>query len=110
MSRTTDDILTVAQRAMEIGRRCLPTYSNPFSPRKFTQPQLFAVLVVRQALGWTYRQTSARLREWSELRQLLQLAAVPEQSTLCCAHRRLLSEDTSLGCLMQACGRPRNVA
>lgn len=42
MSRTTDDILTVAQRAIGIGRQFLPTYSNPFSPRKFTQPQLFA--------------------------------------------------------------------
>ncbi len=106
MSRTTDHILIVARRALEIGRQCLPAYSNLCSPRKFTQPQLFALLVVRQALGWTFRQTAARLAEWSDLRDALQLAHVPEQSTLCYAHRRLLSEETSLGCLMQACVRP----
>jgi len=110
MSRTTDDILIVAQRAMEIGLRCLPAYSNPFSPRKFTQPQLFALLVIRQALGWTYRQTAARVREWAELRETLQLNAVPEQSTLCCAHRRLLSEATSLGSLMRALSGPAPAA
>jgi hypothetical protein len=30
------------------GRLCLPDYSHRFSPKKFTQPQLFACLVLKE--------------------------------------------------------------
>jgi len=110
MSRTTDECITLARRALEVGRQCLPSYSHHYSPKKFTQPQLFALLVVRQSLGWTYRATATRLAEWSDLREALELDQVPDQSTLCYAHRRLFNKKTALGCLMQACIKPSSEA
>ena len=75
----------------------MAAYSHRFSPRKFTQPQLFAILAVRQQMNWTFRATAIRLKEWSDLRDVLGLEEVPDASTLCYAHGRLLDEK----------GRPR---
>jgi len=110
MSRTTDECLTLARRALEVGQQCLPSYSHPCSPHKYRQDQLFAILVLRQSLGWTYRATHTRLAEWSDLRAVLGIEQVPDPSTLCLAHRRLLSEKTSLGFLMRSCVKPRSGA
>lgn len=110
MSRTTDECLTLARRALEVGQQCLPSFSHPCSPKKFTQPQLFAILTIRQALRWSFRATVTRLGEWSDLRDVLQLSEVPDQSTLCHAHHRLFSEKTSIGFLMQASIRPESEA
>lgn len=92
MSRTTKAVLPVARRALTTGQRILAPYAHRFAPKKFTQPQLFAVLVVRQMLRLDYRGMEARLREWAELRDALGLTAVPSYSTLCYAHQRLLSK------------------
>lgn len=90
MSRTTDSILTVARMALEVGRQTFDDYSHPCSPKKFTQPQLFACLAVKQALGVGYAAMSTRLAEWSDLRSVLELDGVPSSSTLHEADGRLL--------------------
>ncbi len=110
MSRTTDECLTLARRAREVGEQCLPRHSHLCSPKKFTQPQLFAMLVLRQSLGWTYRATATRLREWSDLRQAIGIEHVPDASTLCYAQRRIFSEKTPIGCLIKACATPTHGA
>ena len=57
MSRTTQDPIAVAKMAVEAGRKALPDYSCPKSPHKFTQPQLFAMLVLKQFFKRDYRGT-----------------------------------------------------
>lgn len=37
----------VAFAALEVGRRTLPDYAHRFAPKTFTQPQLFACLVLK---------------------------------------------------------------
>ena len=98
MSRTTDSVLQLAERALQAGRDALPDYGHRFAPKTFTQPQLFAMLVVRQQMNWTYRATCTRLREWSDLRAVLGIEKVPDPSTLCYAHGRLLDEKGRLPC------------
>lgn len=95
MSRTTKSVLAVAQRALRVGQRTLPPYAHRFAPKKFTQPQLLAILVVRQMLKLDYRGMEVRLHEWAELRQVLGLKAVPTYATLCLAQHRLLGKKTS---------------
>ena len=95
MSRTTKSPLAVARTALEAGRRALPDYSHRNSPKTFTQPQLFACLVLRQFLKLDYRGAEALLSEWRELREALGLRQAPDHSTLCYAEKRLLQKGAS---------------
>ena len=102
MSKTTKSALAVARQALAVGRQALPDYSHRFSPKKFTQPQLFALAVVRKFLRLDYRGLETRLSEWAELRQVLDLKDVPDYSTLCYAEERLLKKVTLPPFLMPA--------
>jgi hypothetical protein len=68
--------------ALEVGREVLPAYSHRFSPQRFTQPQLLAVLCLMRYEEWTFRAAEIRLAEHRELRGALELQAVPDHSTL----------------------------
>ncbi len=106
MSRTTKSALAVAKEALEAGRKALPPYSHRFSPKKFTQPQLFALAVVRKFLRLDYRGMQTRLGEWAELRQVLDLEDVPDYSTLCYADQRLLKKSVFPVCSTPASNKP----
>ena len=82
--------LKLAREALEVGSRSLPLYSSKYARHDFTQPQLFAVLVLLGFLRLKYRKTKAVLADWSDLREALGLAKVPDPTTLCKAHKRLL--------------------
>jgi hypothetical protein len=89
---TTQDPVALARTALAAGERAFPPYSHPKSPHKFTQPQLFALLTLRQFLRLDYRGLIAWLRRWAELRQALGLERLPHYSTLCYAEARLLKK------------------
>ncbi len=89
--KTSKSPLRVAFVALELAKRCYPPYSSPKSPRKFTQPQLVACLVLKEFLRLDYRGIGRVLSEWSDLRDVLHLSDVPHFTTFCAAHRRLLS-------------------
>jgi hypothetical protein len=98
MSRTTKSATEFAKIALAAGQDALADYSSPFSPRKFTQPQLFACLALRQFFKLDYRGTVQRLAEWAELREVLGLQTVPDFSTLIYAEKRLLKNIPSPAC------------
>jgi hypothetical protein len=77
--------LAVAQRSS------LPAYTHRFSPRKFTQHQLFAVLVLKEFMRCDYRKVAALLRDSPDLAAAVGLTHVPHFTTLQKASRRLLS-------------------
>ena len=110
MSRTTKSALAVAREALQAGRKALPPYSHRFSPKKFTQPQLFALAVVRKFLRLDYRGMQTRLAEWAELRAALELDGVPNYSTMCYADRRLLKKSTCPPCSTPASTGPASTA
>lgn len=70
----------------------MPEYGSRHSRRDYTQPQLFALLRLRQFLRTDYRGVVALVAEWSELRRALGLAKVPHYSTLAHASRRILAD------------------
>ncbi len=53
---------TVLLVAMQIASRCIPDYSHRNSPKKFTQQQLFACLVLKEFLCLDYRGVASLLQ------------------------------------------------
>jgi hypothetical protein len=90
--KTTKSTLTIAREALRAGQESLPDYSHRKSPHKFTQPQLFACLVVKEFRCLDYRGIWVLLQEWPELRHVLGLQKVPHFTTLCAANERLLAK------------------
>jgi len=82
----------VTLEALEVARRTLPAYSHRFSPHKFTQHQLFALLVLKTHQQQDYRGVIALLEDMPELVRELGLRAIPHYTTLQKASERLLSE------------------
>src|SRR6516164_8608013 len=90
MSKLTKSPLRVAREALTVAQTRLRAYAHKFSPKKFTQPQLFACLVLKTFLKTDYRGVTAHLDDHAELRRTLTLPAVPHFTTLQKASRRLL--------------------
>jgi hypothetical protein len=82
-------VLPVLALALDIAREALPKYSQPKSPHKFTQPQLFACLVLKTVGHLTYRGVAELLADSAEIRRLLGLRRLPHYSTLARAADRL---------------------
>ena len=76
---------------MATAKRALPLYSHRNSPKKFTQHQLFACLVLKNFLKTDYRGVVAHLADCASLTETLGLARVPHYTTLQKAARRLLA-------------------
>ena len=90
MSQTSKSPRRVAQVALHIGQCALPTYAHRFSPKTYTQPQLFACRVLKQLWKTNYRGAMVRLQDNPTLQQDLGLQRVPHFTTLQKASRRLL--------------------
>jgi hypothetical protein len=69
MRAMTKSAVRLAREALTVGKAALPKYASRCSRHDFTQPQLFAHLVVRQFLRTDYRGVVAWLAEWEELRR-----------------------------------------
>lgn len=91
MRAMTKSAVEVAREALAVGKEALPPYSSCFSRHDYTQPQLFALLVLKQFLRTDYRGLVTLLAEWSELRRAVGLKKVPHYSTLCYAEQRLFA-------------------
>jgi hypothetical protein len=92
MSTLTKSPLRVVREALAVAYRRLRLYSHKFSPKKFTQPQLFACLVLKTFLKTDYRGLVAHLADHSDLRTALGLREVPHFTTPQKASRRLLRQ------------------
>lgn len=74
--------LAVLELALQVARRHLLAYSHPKSPRRYTQPQLMACLILKALLNETYRGVVAQLELSDRLCDVLGLEQVPSPSTL----------------------------
>jgi Transposase DDE domain len=83
----------VAMVALAAGKEAFSDYSHKFSPRKFTRPQLFGCLVLKEFEKKDYRGVSQLLIDCSDLRDALELKVVPHFTTLQKASQRLLKLD-----------------
>ncbi len=92
MSTSTKSAIEVAKESLEVGNRKFEAYSHESSPQIYTQPQLFACLVLKVFFGIDYRRFEIQLRESSELREALGLKRVPHFTTLQKAAERLMKK------------------
>ena len=89
MSLTSKSPRAVALEALAAGEAALPPYGHPCSPKKFTQPQLFACLVLKAFFRTDYRGVAAILADCTDLAAGLGLKCVPHFTTLQKACERL---------------------
>lgn len=114
MSRTCKSPRTVLVTAWIVAKAVLPAYSHRSSPKKFTQHQLFACLVLKAFLKTDYRGLTACLQDAADWREAIALTIVPHYTTFQKAAKRLLCAqpvaellDETVGQIM---GRKRRVS
>jgi transposase len=90
MSRTSKSPKKVAEAAYHVAENTLPQYSHRFSPRKFTQPQIFVCLVLKIFFKTDYRGIVAILNDSPDLCKTFNLSVIPHFTTLQKASKRLL--------------------
>lgn len=90
MSTTSKSPRKVLQVAFIVGSLTLRDYAHRFSPKKFTQPQLFACLVLKEFLQLDYRKLAALLTDTPDLCGVIDLEKVPHFTTFQKAAPRLL--------------------
>src|SRR3989304_6231888 len=93
MGATSKSPKAVLLAAYAVGREQLRPYAHRCSPKKFTQPQLFACLVLKEFFCLDYRKLSALLQDAPALVRAIGLAQVPHFTTFQKAARRLLRSD-----------------
>ena len=94
MSTTSKSPRKVALVALEIGKEALPDYCHRFSPKVFTQPQLFACLVLKEFFKTDYRGIMGILDDTPSLCDVIGLKKIPHWTTLQKASKRLLCNAT----------------
>jgi len=88
--KTSKSPKRVLVEALRVAAASLPAYSHRFSPKVFTQHQLFACLVLKDFYNLTYRGTVGLLADGDSLAQAIGLERVPHFTTLQKAADRLL--------------------
>jgi len=95
MSTTSKSPKKVAQAAYHLANKTLSDYSHQFSPKKFTQPQLFVCLVLKTFFKTDYRGIVNILMDCSDLAEIFKLKTIPHYTTLQKASRRLLKKGSA---------------
>lgn len=90
MSLTSKSPKAVLLYAMVVAEKAFPRYRHKNSPKKFTQQQLFACLVLKAFLRLDYRGVAAHLNDCPDLQAALGLVRVPHFTTIQKAAQRLL--------------------
>jgi hypothetical protein len=75
-------LLTFARLAHEVARRSRPDRRHRFAPKRYTQPQLLACVLLKEYLGLDYRTAREAIELSEALRDALGLTAVPDHTTL----------------------------
>jgi hypothetical protein len=89
---TNRSVLQLMLQAYDLGQRIWPDYRSEFSRQDFTQPQLFACLVVREGLKLSYRRAEAFLLDVPNWLAKINLFQVPDHNTLWRAFGTLLKK------------------
>ena len=106
MSTTSKSPRRVLMAAHAVAADALPAYSHRFSPKKFTQHQLFAILVLKEFLKTDYRGVCQHLADCPGLCDAIELSAVPHWTTVQKAADRLLKKTPRIASWIRRCATP----
>jgi hypothetical protein len=90
MTKLEKSPMKVARHALALAQEHLPQYAHRYSPKTYTQPQLFVCLVLKTYFRADYRKIAAIIADFDALRVYLGFSRVPHFTTLQKASRRLL--------------------
>jgi hypothetical protein len=90
MSTLSKSPVYVARQALAVANQVLRPYAHKFSPKMYTQPQLFVCLVLKTFFKTDYRGIATLLHDCTDVRRAIGLLCVPHFTTLQKASRRLL--------------------
>ena len=88
--KTSKSPRRVFQVAYDAACKALPAYRHKYSPKKFTQPQLMACLVLKEFSRLDYRGLAEHLADHPDLCNLVGMRTVPHFTTFHNDARRLL--------------------
>jgi hypothetical protein len=89
--KTSKSPRRVLQVAHDAACKALPAHRHKFSPKKFTQPQLLACLVLKEFSRLDYRGLAAHLADHPDLGTQIGMKVVPHFTTFQKAAQRLLA-------------------
>lgn len=90
MSSYTKSPKKVLQLAHKVGAEVFELYSHESSPHTYTQPQLFACLVLKTYMGLDYRRFHGLLEDFPEIVESIGMTRVPHFTTFQKASERLI--------------------
>lgn len=96
--KTTKSPRQVLEAAYECAKEAVPSYAHRFSPKKFTQHQLFACLALKEFMKLDYRGLMHLLLDAPGLCDVIEMHDVPHWTTLQKAADRLLKKTAPTGC------------
>jgi Transposase DDE domain len=82
MEAGDQEIVRLVSLALRLARRHLADHAHRFAPKKFTQPQLFACVILKAHMGCTYRKCEELLILMPAVREAIGLEEVPRFTTL----------------------------
>lgn len=85
----SNPIKAFVRQARWIASKHVSLYTNKYSKKVFTQPQLIAINLLRIRWGWTYRETEHFLEVMDSIQHELDLKRVPDHSTVQNAYDRI---------------------
>lgn len=91
----------VAKVAYETARQSLPAYTHRYSPKKFTQHQLAACLVLKEFFNTDYRGIVEIIADSQELQKILELEQIPHFTTLQKAAKNILRKKSLIKLLKE---------
>ena len=113
MSTTSKSPRDVLVTAHDIAAAAIPPYAHRYSPRTYTQHQVFACLALKAFMKADYRGVAALLADCPDLRLAIGMRRAPHFTTLQKAARRLLAAEATTPLLdatvARSLGRRRRV-
>ena len=104
--KTSKSPRRVMMTAYATAQRALPAYAHRYSPKKFTQHQLFACLVLKEFLKADYRGIVNMLADCPNLCAAIELEHVPHYTTLQKAADRLLKKTPRIASSIKRLSQP----
>ena len=83
----------VARLAYELSKQYFAKYSHRNSPKRYTQPQLAACVLLTYYLNLSYRDMEEWLLASDQVCQELELESVPDHTTLYRMYKKMLMRD-----------------
>jgi transposase len=93
MEKRRSRYVRMAKIAYALAQQTLPRYTHAKSPHRFTFPQLAACVLLMFDVNLSYRDMEEWLLASESVCEALELASVPDHSTLCRAYKRLRMPD-----------------